>query len=318
MEIEKIPFSLIDVGASGGIQKQWRRFTNLNYYGFEPDDRDHTPLKKKQNETWFNLGVHGVPGRYPFHLLREQCNSSLLKPNLKTIKNLAYEINDFSVVKVIDIKCDNLDNICRDNKIDPDVIKLDTQGTEHEILLHSEQILKKSVLLAEIEVEFMELYESQKLFSDVDALMRKNGFILMDIGNQLYMKGRNTQSFNLRKGFLVAADALYIKSSEKIMAELEQMSTEKLLAIIPVCEAYGYLNIAYEIFTRIKNDAPAHVYQEISQKVPDILKLIEEHIPKTKSLTISERKFAKIKNFFEKRIKLKNANWNYGIGNPND
>lgn len=317
MRIEDISFSLIDVGASGGVQKKWERYKSLHFYGFEPDSRDLSPLKNRDNQTWFNIGVYTTPGQYSFYLLKEQCNSSLLEPNLELIEQLAYDAEDFSLLKKIDVYCDNLDNICHGNRIDPDIVKLDTQGTEYEILSHSSQILTNSVFCAEIEVEFLSLYKNQKLFADVDMLMRRNGFILMDLGNQLYMRGRHSQKFNVRKGFFVAADALYFKNPDALLRHPESIPTKKWLAILPICQAYGYLNYAYELFSRLKLDAP-NVYQKVCEERGDVLALIEQNIPPLKKLKLSERKYAKIRNFLEKRIKIKKGNWNYGLGNPAD
>jgi hypothetical protein len=55
-------------------------------------------------------------------------------------------------------------------------IKLDTQGTEFDILEGATRVLSERCVAAVIEVSFCELYKNQKLFSDVEKLMRGHGF----------------------------------------------------------------------------------------------------------------------------------------------
>lgn len=311
--IQQIPFTLLDVGASGGIQERWRTYTGLQFYGFEPDSRGSSDVVKKGRETWINCGVAEAEGKFKFNLIRAQCNSSLLKPNLKVIERLAYDVRDFDVVEEAEITCDTLDNICQKFRIKPDFIKLDTQGTEFGILQGGIKTIP-TVFGFEIEVEFLPLYEKQKLFADVDSFMRSHGFILMDLGNQLYMKGRRSQHLKLRKGFLVAADALYFQSVESFVARVDNLNAEEILSVLPICKAYGYLNYAYELFSELKVQKP-ELYSELS-KSSDVLSLIESESPRPSIVKLSERKYSKIRAFLEKRIKNKTANWNYGLGNP--
>ncbi len=314
--IKQIPFTLVDIGASGGIQDKWRGFAALNFYGFEPDSRGVVDVRKNGRETWITCGVAGTSGTFNFNLLREQCNSSLLKPNLHTISQLAYDIRDFDLIRQIAIPCETLNEICSKLTIDPDMIKLDTQGSEFEILEGGLKVLDKSILAAEIEVEFLPLYENQKLFADVDSFMRAKGFVLMDLGNQLYVKGKHSEKLNQRKGFLVAADALYFRSIETLIAQIDTFTVQKLLSLLPICKAYGYLNFAFELFSEIKNKRP-DIYAKLSTQ-KDVLSLITSEIPKPTMFNLSERKYASVRAFFEKRIKNRNANWNYGLGNPAD
>ena len=58
-------------------------------------------------------------------------------------------------------------------KKSPDLIKLDTQGSELDILksLSSKQL--DEVIYIEIEAEFIELYKNQPLFRDIDLYLSK-------------------------------------------------------------------------------------------------------------------------------------------------
>jgi Methyltransferase FkbM domain len=59
----------------------------------------------------------------------------------------------------------------------PDVIKLDTQGSELDILKGAVKSLQGTSFI-DIEVEFNPIYKSQPLFSEVDMFLRAHGFVL--------------------------------------------------------------------------------------------------------------------------------------------
>jgi FkbM family methyltransferase len=76
-----------------------------------------------------------------------------------------------------------LDNFIRARGIDTiDAIKLDTQGSELDILKGAERALQHCKLIV-IEVEFNALYEGQPLFCDVDRFLRDRGFVLWRFHN---------------------------------------------------------------------------------------------------------------------------------------
>src|SRR5207249_2189584 len=60
-------------------------------------------------------------------------------------------------------------------------IKLDTQGSELDILRTVDDSQWPDVLAVEVEVEFAELYTNQPLFFDVDGFLRSKGMVLFDL-----------------------------------------------------------------------------------------------------------------------------------------
>jgi hypothetical protein len=111
------------------------------------------------------------------------------------------------------------------------VIKLDTQGTELDIL-HGAGRLLSQVLAIEIEVEFVHIYKGQPLFTDVDLFMRNQGFSLRALRRTYWRIGKNHPAAS--GGQLFHGDALYIRP--------EQMNTAKGYKILAAYRQYDLLN----------------------------------------------------------------------------
>lgn len=63
-----------------------------------------------------------------------------------------------------------------------DFLKIDTQGTELDILKSCTELLKNgSISVVEVEVSFIPVYKKQAYFSSVDQFMRGNGFHMIDL-----------------------------------------------------------------------------------------------------------------------------------------
>jgi IS5 family transposase len=58
---------------------------------------------------------------------------------------------------------------------DVDCIKIDVQGSELAVFQNASRVLR-GTLLIQTEVEFVELYQGQPLFADVDTFLRAGGF----------------------------------------------------------------------------------------------------------------------------------------------
>ena len=66
-------------------------------------------------------------------------------------------------------------------KPSPDLIKLDTQGSELDILKSLSKNNLNNVLGIEIEVEFIEMYKNQPLFGEINSFLSKNNFEILDL-----------------------------------------------------------------------------------------------------------------------------------------
>lgn len=258
--LDKSPFVLVDVGASGGTKDNWMLLRKyIQVIGFEPDKREFINLSRQQEGEsikYLNTALYSEKTSLDFFLARKQQVSSLLRPNQKFLNSFENP-KRFDVLEVVKIETDTLDNQLRKHKIsDVDFIKLDTQGSELFILQGSEQILRESTFGLEIEVEFSQIYQDQPLFSDVDQLLRKLGFQLFDL-RPCYWQ-RAVGKIKKNKGQIVFADAIYLRDIENLNSILGTIEDDakrkaKLIKSLLICLIYNHRDYGLELFETYKN-----------------------------------------------------------------
>jgi len=242
--------TIVDIGASGGVDSRWRDFTSMcTGILFEPDPREYDVLKKSSDNNLIvlNTALSDSPGDIKFHLCKKQQVSSVYQPNFEILDKYP-DSSRFKVEKIIKIKADTLDNQLKKNKINEiDFIKIDTQGYELSILQGADFYMDKAIGL-QIEVEFEQMYENQPLFADVDAFVRSKGFKLFDI-KRYFWKRSIKHSPPSEKGQLIFGDALYLKDPESILNE-DGISPEKIIRATSIYLAYGYNDLSQILLER--------------------------------------------------------------------
>ena len=107
----------------------------------------------------------------------------------------------------------------------------------------------------EIEVEFVEMYKGQPLFSDIDDYVRNEiGLELWDISKHYWKYKEGMQVAGPTKGRFVFGDALYLRPLNKLAEWLEQMAeqkaSEKILMLIKTAMVYGYIDYVHAILKK--------------------------------------------------------------------
>lgn len=168
--------TIIDVGAVGffnspGYKVDYGRDT---VYLFEPLPDFYEGLEphvqERDNITLYNLALSNYRGHSTFYKTKKRTCSSLYKPNSEVLSNR----QDITTYKEIQVNVDTLDNVLG-HLPKVGLLKIDTQGTEYEVLLGAEKLLKVTDRII-VEVEFEQWYEGQKLAHEVEALLNSKGF----------------------------------------------------------------------------------------------------------------------------------------------
>lgn len=213
--LEKLPLGYVDIGARGGAHDTvFGIARHTGVLGFEPDidecqlllsnDRIVSPWALFQLES---LALFSSAGEFDLHLLSDPNNHSLLPPNTDLLKR-------YNMVKWVEVGSQKLNTVTLDSVLFGnrahqeqwgEFIKIDTQGTEFDILEGGSRVLEERCVAAVIEVSFCELYKNQKLFSEVEKFMRKFGFSFYGF---MPIHGRSCKIFD-KKNHITAERALY-------------------------------------------------------------------------------------------------------------
>lgn len=184
--LNEMPLGFIDIGARGGAHDIVEPIAKQTaVLGFEPDLEECERLMSMPEvyEPWGRFLLKPVAlaekkGTATLKLLSSNTNHSLLSPNKALTKR--YNMVKWEEVGEWPLETDTLDAALSGDDMKgqrwAEFLKIDTQGTEYDILQGSLQTLARETVAVVAEVAFCELYQGQKLFSDVEALMRQHGF----------------------------------------------------------------------------------------------------------------------------------------------
>jgi FkbM family methyltransferase len=209
-------------------------------------------------------GALGPAGRrvYPVALGRESGSatlqltqlpnmSSLLAPNLEVLSRFRKKGTDTRSVGSMELRIEALDAIAARDAFEPDVLKLDTQGSELEILSGALRALKNSLLFVEVEVSFLERYQGQPLFHDIHSFMADHGFELIDLSRLKRYRAANRMGIgNIglgggnRPGRLAYADAFFLLNEGQLIERARASRGLALIKLVTTLIAYGKPDLA--------------------------------------------------------------------------
>ncbi|MEE2688936.1 MAG: FkbM family methyltransferase [Pseudomonadota bacterium] len=171
--------------------------------------------------------------------------SSLFEPNPDVIELFAsisttWEDGNFRVVDRVQVETHRLDDI--ESCPPPDYAKFDIQGAELMVMENGMEKLARAVVI-ETEVEFLEIYKGQPLFSDIQSFLKRHGFVLhkmVDIEGRNFRPMLTDYSADATSQFLWA-DAVFVRD----FSRLDLFSTEQFLkAAVILHEVYFSYDLA--------------------------------------------------------------------------
>jgi FkbM family methyltransferase len=287
------PLGFIDVGARGGVHDLVDPIANITaVLGFEPDKEEcqrlmsipevYTPWAKFILEP---VAVADKIENATLHLLSANTNHSLLRPN--PIYTKRYIMPKWEEVGEEPLKTNLIDNIVYAEQYRADhfgeFIKLDTQGTEYEVLNGSQKMLDDRTVAIVTEVAFCELYQGQKLFSDVECFLREAGFSFYGFSRSHSRSCRlldKTTSTTAERLFY--ADAVFFKDPYSTPNLMAQFTDRKFSVLYTTALLLGYYDFAFEVAKK--------TFADTEQKLSGVKSLISSLAYLPPENTISELK----------------------------
>jgi len=241
------PIVLVDVGCRGGLPEELRPIKRMiQHIGFDADEKECDRLSSQAHELFtrsiYPLFVGGRDGESEFHLYQSKGDSSALQPNPRYAELIGGP--GFAIEKTLSVKTTRLDSFFSANPDlpRPDMIKLDTQGTELDVLKGALNCLE-TCSMVETEVEFFPMYKDQPLFHDVMGFMLDQGFELLYL-NRVFSQRKGFQGFS--KGQITFGDALFVRREDR----LDHFDEQRLMRFAVLLINYGHLDLAHNLLAK--------------------------------------------------------------------
>lgn len=266
------PFCLVDVGASGGIDGYWEAFgDDLRAFGFDGLIKEVERLNAaagNANRKYFPYLVgdktyeppQGVPDTQPFP------RTSAVRAIEIANCNYATTYLDQTGSGLCAAEMIELDQFfLRDHPTDVDFIKVDTDGSDYQVLRGARELLSnKQVLGLAVECQFHGLVHDQSnTFRNIDRLLTSLGFSLFDLEVYRYSRAVLPEPFVYRipaqtqGGQVLWGDALYLRDLGNEDYERDwsiAFAPPKIIKLACLFEIFGMGDCAAELLLKYRND----------------------------------------------------------------
>jgi FkbM family methyltransferase len=244
---------LVDIGGRGeafaGVVAL-ARFAH--YYVSEPDAAEAARLAdtlpketRWRGLTVFAEAIASQTGPATLYLTRSPGMSSLLQPDGR-VAGRYWIAPKFEVVGHSSVPTIGLDEASRRYGFtDAAFLKLDTQGSELDILLSGPDLVRDSVVGIHTEASFQPFYRGQPLFADVDSHLRANGFSLVTMNRTLLRRAGFDESLYSRRT-VTWAHCLYLREPEDL-----QERGPQLVRLLALAIAFHHFDLALDIVGRL-------------------------------------------------------------------
>lgn len=246
------PLSFLDIGARGGVHDIVEPISKItSVTGFEPNLAECQRLMQNPAviNPWhtFSLEPYALfssEGESDFFEVVEPNNSSIYEPN--PVLTNRYRMEKWKVKGRSKIAVTSLDKVHQskysESQYFGEFIKVDTQGSEYEILKGAENLLKKNTVGIMTEVSFCQLYSNQKLFSEVELLLRNYGFSFYGFSAQHYRSCKLLDKAKyLTRERLIYGDAIFLRDPfEETHPNITQRGARVLFLILLLFHLYDF------------------------------------------------------------------------------
>ena len=249
---------IIDAGAREGFHPLFQEMAPLlHLVGFEPDAQECQRLQAQSQKQFDFRSVRYLPyalgaqdHEQALYLCQSPGASALSKPNRVFINRFPNPTR-YDLAHTTPVVIRSLNALYREKMLPPcvDILKLDTQGSELNILTGATELLSQQVIAVEVEVLFARLYESQPFFRDVDAFLTTQGFSLFKLRRLEWVRRSFERMPHLSAGQLVFGDALYLRDPLNPELHWQPGNSRQIEALILIALSYDFHDFALELTT---------------------------------------------------------------------
>ena len=267
-DLKEFVTTVIDAGGRYGIHPTWSDFPgDLNYLAFEPDTEEAERLAETVTRKGYqvlSLALADRPGLRKMYFPRHRGCASFYLPDMNSEWFARYRPGEGEVDEERDVSTNTVDNVCQELGIATDFLKIDTEGSEFEVLCGASQQLAKNVIGLRTTAYFRSLYKGQKIFPAMHNFLMEKGFFLLNLD---YF-GRGVPAINLfgnpdplspdteRYGTIEGVDGVWIKRLALLLDD-SNCASEHLTGTVMKFALFCMMNHAPDVGLGILLDAIA-------------------------------------------------------------
>jgi FkbM family methyltransferase len=184
IEKNNLNLVLLDLGASGGTYKPFESLLNYSrLIEVDPDDRDFiNQVSNKEKRIVVREAIIGSSEleSADIYLTSDPHCSSTLRPDFSKLSNYSYA-DLFEVRRIVSVPATSLDRLSRKLNTHFDWMKIDTQGSELEILQSMQGPLLDRLICCDAEIGLYSHYINSVSFSKFHDFMTANGFQIANL-----------------------------------------------------------------------------------------------------------------------------------------
>jgi FkbM family methyltransferase len=268
------PLFLLDVGCSGGIESRWRPFGNrLRAVGFDPLIAEVDRLNAANTHPGIRYEAAFVTSRdydqlFPPELRNDAVASRNNQPFERSsaaaalrrmpVSFIQQVFNAGAPVALTDRTITLDEYVPAEEHSRVDFVKIDTDGHDIEVILGAQKILSAGgVIGLTIEAQFHgATHEYANLFSNIDRIVRQQGFSLFDLQSHRYSRAElpapfvNDMPAQTMSGQMFWGEALYFR--DLAAKEYERMwpyeiTAERVMKLACLFELFELPDCAAEL-----------------------------------------------------------------------
>ncbi len=313
------PFTLLDIGCSGGISRFWRILEPaLCAIGIDPVVNECERLNEKESNSNIRYipAFVGLPDNHPFVLRRganepwggnpwnrlsAQFATDILQSKIRKEDKLAI-LNDWKGSELAStatkIGVDEL--VKKENINDLDFIKVDVDGYDLDAILSAELVTRDAPVLGyTLEVNFYgSTSDTDHTFHNTDKLMREWGFDLFGLSLRRYSAAALPAPFEWNGpaqtvfGRPYQGDAVYLRDpmagQTRGAPKCPPLSAHKLLKLACLFECFGLPDHAAELIQANSSSLssvcdPEHLLDILAVEIDPSVKKYSEYIENFKA-----------------------------------
>ena len=253
------PINYADIGARGGLLKFLEPFEAiLNTIFFEPDIEEFKNMQliyANKKVRIINAAVSDSNSTKTLYLTKKRGGSSLLHPSGHMIGLMAIDsegISRFAVEEIVEITTKRFDEVVKYSEIKIELLKIDTQGSEYEIL---SALGEHRPFLICAECATTEIYSGQKTLFLIGSLLENLGYFpLHFMDGHLLSKTKS----EWRNSTQLYGDVIFVPDNSANGRAIIERDVEKWFAALCM---HGYMDFALWQLEDLKILKPALVTQ---------------------------------------------------------